>query len=627
MDASVLPADSERRAVARSWIAGVALALLYLALALPRLADYGPTWDCVMGEYPYGERLLEYLCTGNEEFLELGSYKPAPPVRRPHPDFNVGRFENAQVFPFGALLSALSCRLLWTETGLMPALPAHNLPIPLLTAGLLVVLVRFAGPRIGVLAASAGAWLALCAPCFFAHTFNNLKDVPETCLYVSATCAAFLALTGGGRWAWIAAGVLTGLALAQKANALFIPVQIGLVLALGLALPRVRKGGVFHWSTRGFLLGCLAFVLAHVAVSPWYWSAPLGAPLELLREILRVGNKGFDPAAGEATVSRHALLFVATTTPPLLLGLGLLGLCLPGPRPEMRLFLVAGIVLPIGRNLLPGMNHYGGVRHYLEFYPYLGLAAGVGLVQGSRLVARLTAGRGLPRAALSAALVASAVGWQTVQTLRLHPNGICYFNSFIGGLAGAQLWKAPGATDYWGNSYWQGLAWLDEHAERDALLIAPIATQVVRSAMPVRLRADVELWTRERDDGTRPLYLMYITRKGWYKPVIRHLEKHARPAHEIAVQGAPILRIYRLGDDPASRDALALWYRQIDSQDEITPLVDWLKENRDVLRQITKIAGTSRKIGQEAALEQMRPLVPEEFHDALAEGLWGRFAE
>ncbi len=623
--------DPDGRLVARAWIAGVGLALLYLAVALPRLGDYGPTWDCVMGEYPYGERLLEYLHTGNREFLELESYQPAPTVRSPHPDFNVGRFATCQVFPFGALLSALSCRWLWTEAGLVPALAAHNLPIPLLTAGLLLVLVRFAAPRIGLLAACAGSFLAACAPCFFAHTFNNLKDIPETSLYVSATCAAFLALTTGRTAAWVAAGALTGLALAQKANALFIPVQMAAFLGAGLAFPGLRRGRCFRWSTRGLLLGALAFVAAHVAVSPGYWSAPIQAPRELLREILRVGNRGFDADASEATVSTHALLFVATTTPPLLLGLGCLGLCAPRIRPEMRLFLLAGLAVPIGRNLLPGMNNYGGVRHYIEFYPYLGLAAGVGLIEVARFVSWL-AGRlpGLPqahaRAAAGAVVIGSTLGWHAFQTLALHPNGICYFNSFIGGLAGAQRWQVPGATDYWGNSYWQGLAWLDEHAEPGSTVVAPIASQIVRSAVPVRLRPDLRLWTPAFAHD-RTIYLMYITRQGWYRPVIRWLEKNARPAHEILVQGGAILRIYRLGDDEQGREAYRLWEREIESKEEVARLVAWLREHRDVLRQLTELTELARKVGTEQALERMRPLVPAEFHGALGEALWGRIAE
>jgi hypothetical protein len=212
------------------------------------------------------------------------------------------------------------------------------------------------------------------------------------------------------------------------------------------------------------------------------------------------------------------------------------------------------------------------------------------------------------------------------QALALHPNGIAYFNSFLGGLDRAQELDIPGATDYWGNSYWQGLAWLSEHAEPDSLLIAPIASHVVRCAAPVRLRADVELWASDLDRG-QTIYVMYITRKGWYRPLIRHLEKNARPVHAIRVQGGTLLNIYRLGTDEVSRAARELWRREMDAREEVAELVDWLRDNRTVLRELTRLAGTARIVGQEAALEAMRPLVPERYHGALAEAMWGRFAE
>jgi hypothetical protein len=102
----------------------VALVAAILAVAVPLLGSYGATWDCVMGEYPYGERLFAYLKTGDERFLDLLRTEPAPVVRAPHPDFDVGRFDWYQVYPVGAFLSAVSCELLWTRTGLVPALQA-----------------------------------------------------------------------------------------------------------------------------------------------------------------------------------------------------------------------------------------------------------------------------------------------------------------------------------------------------------------------------------------------------------------------------------------------------------------------------------------------------------------------
>src|SRR4030095_2637300 len=53
---------------AARWLS-TALTLAWLAFALPRLGDYGATWDCVLGEYPAGEQYLQYLKTGDAAFL------------------------------------------------------------------------------------------------------------------------------------------------------------------------------------------------------------------------------------------------------------------------------------------------------------------------------------------------------------------------------------------------------------------------------------------------------------------------------------------------------------------------------------------------------------------------------
>src|SRR5262245_46543443 len=55
---------------AARWLA-VGLVLAWLGFALPRLADFGATWDCVLGEYPHGEQYLQYLKTGDRAWLDF----------------------------------------------------------------------------------------------------------------------------------------------------------------------------------------------------------------------------------------------------------------------------------------------------------------------------------------------------------------------------------------------------------------------------------------------------------------------------------------------------------------------------------------------------------------------------
>jgi hypothetical protein len=612
-----LPPEKDESARRRAWLAASLVALLYLAFALPALRDYGPTWDCIMGEYPYGERLLAYLTGGGPEFLDLKDTENAPLVRAPHPDFDVARFEWFQVYPFGALLSAVSCRVLWTELGLVPALQAHNAVIPLLVAGLLLLLVRFFAPLAGLAPAVAGAALLVLCPVFFAHAENNLKDVPEACLYVAATVAGYAAFRTGRTRDWVALGVLTGLALAQKANALFLPVQLGVLFAAGFALPALRARRAFRWSTSGFAWAVLACLASLYAISPHFWRAPLGGPREMLEEIMRTGNHFFARGEFLGGISTGAVVYVLATTPPVVLALAAVGLLARGAPAELRLFLLCGLLVPIGRTLPPGMKNFDGVRHFIEFLPYLCVAAGLGLGALARL-ARSRAGPGALGRACAAALYPLALLGPAVQTWVTHPNGICYFNAFAGGLAGAQARGVVDATDFWGNSYWQGFAWLNEHAEPGASVIVPVASHIAESAAPVRKRADLAL------GGARPpVYVMYFTRKPKYRRLVLELEERGRPAHEILVQGAPILRIYRLADDPFGQEMLAIWKRQQSSRGSAKRFLAWVKSQPDA----DELMRSVRSSAPRKAYEVLLPRVPEDLRPVLEDIMWNMAEE
>ena len=44
----------------------------------------------------------------------------------------------------------------------------------------------------------------------------------------------------------------------------------------------------------------------------------------------------------------------------------------------------------------------------------------------------------------------------------------------------------------------------------------------------------------------RPVYLMYITRPGWYPAEVRDYDARLQPVHQITVDGGVILKILRL---------------------------------------------------------------------------------
>ncbi|MGQ0553086.1 MAG: glycosyltransferase family 39 protein [Planctomycetota bacterium] len=552
-------------------------ALLFFALALPQLDRFGPTWDTPLGEYAHGEQYLAYILSGDRAYLEFSAdtaekQAPRPEHRAPHPQYPARLFRWYETHPLGGLLSAVSCRIFFSELNWLPALPAHHLVILLGTAALLFVLVRFAALRFGAIAALGTAAALLLSPRFLADSFNNLKDAPEAALYALALIAYAAAFARPGAARFALAGALTGLALAQKANAYFIPLHALLYWALASLARRRRGVSALPWSWLGVAVAFVAGALAWLAVSPMLWEDTFARAWEHFIYFWRQGHIDFVGGRWDGV-----LAFVRTTPPALLL-LALVGAFSPrlAGRDE-RWLLLLGLAVPLGRTTLPSAVNFDGVRHFLEFQPFLALLAGLGVAQLVRIVWRW-AGSGLRARAITAGLMFSACfaspAWALASTW---PYGTCYFNVFAGGFGGAQASGNLDASDYWANSYWDALAWLNEHAEPGAAVLVPVAEQVAFCAVPVRLRSDLSLYRMTLGAPPQYLYVLYITRPAFYGQLVTELEAHGTPAHAISVQGGVLSKIHRLADPVEIERALSLWSSNLGAHRASQRLRAWVE--------------------------------------------------
>ncbi len=570
---------SRDKGIARK--ASFAWAAAFLLLALFVAGDYGPTWDTSLGEFPYGDWFVA-KGLGEVERPVASWHEDLVPLRQPHPAF-YGDFYWYQIQPLTAVLSGLSCRLFWDGLGMIPALPAHRLPQWILLALLLAVLVRWAAPRLGLLSALLFPVFLLGSPRFFAHAFQNAKDIVECALYSFAVLAGFTALRRGGPRAWMSCGVLSGFALAAKPNAFFLPFQ-GLFFALPLLLRRGRREALPGLSWKGLGSALLAALLAFYLGSPDLWARPIEGAWTRFREILDIGSalttvKYAGLAEESAKANLNGLLHVATALPIPLQVCALYGILRGRLPPFLRWFLLSWMLFPILRVSLPGMRDFDGFRHFLEFHPPLSLFGALGFAGMAGDLGRLCGGRLRPAARGLALLVLSGLvfGPMAYARLRWHPDGIAWYDAWIGGLGGAQRRELPEATDYWGNSYWRGLRWLEAHVEPEAVVCVPICGHVAWSAAPVRIRRRLRFVLPKSEVRAPVLYVMYITRLPFYRELLSWLhawerqregrwpaERGAVPkppypapvVREWRVQGGPILRIRRIAGEEAVRDAL-----------------------------------------------------------------------
>ena len=137
-----------------------------------------------------------------------------------------------------------------------------------------------------------------------------------------------------------------------------------------------------------------------------------------------------------------------------------------------------------------------------------------------------------------------------------HPNQLCFYNRLTGGLSGAQKRLYPDATDYWGQSYRQGMRWLNRHAGPNAVVMAGVAEHIPAATFRLWLRPDLrfrpiagvpaETVQGRIEAASTEVHFMFITRTSHYTPLIRWVQAEYRPEHDIRVDGGSLLQIYRL---------------------------------------------------------------------------------
>jgi 4-amino-4-deoxy-L-arabinose transferase-like glycosyltransferase len=554
--------------------AAALFALVYFALACFCLPDFGPTWDIAVGSYPYGDKLLAWVASDTADFVEFVESGATLESRRPYPAIGVRAFEWFKVYPLGATLGAVSTRVLWHWLGVVPAVAARHVVVPAGVAVLVYALIVFVGRRTTLATGLAGAALLVSSPRFFTHSLTNVKDALEAVLYTLALLALYRALLEHTLRSWLLVGIASALALAQKANGLVLPIHGLAILVAGRIVARERVA--VSW--KGVACALLGFVALYVAVSPALWHDPLARVGKMLDHATRVGTTstldGLLAPRRDWMVRFASVVNATITTPIPVLLLAVVGLFARGAPLFLRVFLAIGALLPPVRLLLPGLRDFDGVRHFLEFYPATCALAGIGLLACIELGARR-----LPRVPWRVLVPAAALAPGVLATIATYPYGTCYFNGLVGGLSGAQARGVPQSTDYWAASYWHGAAWLNENADPGACLHVPIAANVVDVIAPVRLRADIAVNPAAPEDCAGAVYVMYVTRRDFYRVLAPYLDAHATPVHEVRVQGAVILRIFRFATDEERREL-----RDVLGEERVfnrlrALFIDWVQED------------------------------------------------
>ncbi|HXY42238.1 MAG TPA: hypothetical protein VEQ10_21355 [Vicinamibacteria bacterium] len=518
------------------------LVAVLLALMLATFLDYGITVDEPV-QNRYGNRLLRWYHT-------FGADRAA--VEQNDTAYYGGLFELAAkgaeaVSPLGLYETRHLVNALVGFTGVLAALWMGR---------------RLAGPAGGLLATV----MIAATPAFYGQCFNNPKDLPFASLWALAAAALMslgLDRLPGPGWRVLArllgAGALVGLAAAVRVAGLALLGFAGLAWLVSLWAERRR---VVHpsrplWRDLGRVFLDLAIVtstawLVMVLFWPYAQLDPFGNPFEAFHAFSHYWNPVAVEYAGVLTTSDEVGRFYmprlfAITLPESYLVAAVMGLwrvatvLRHAPLPEETWsklhhfgWLLTVTLLPLLWAVVAGTPFYNGSRHLLFVVPGLAALAGVSAAWWLRSPLPVAA------RATGALLLAGTVFLTVRDMAELHPYESVYFNRLLGGgLARAgRLYD----TDYWCQSYKDGIDWIVREYSRPGLERVKVAGHSVLPQIAYYLEKDEVLRRRFKAvTGNDQPHLVLATTS-------THDDQRTpgRVVHVVERQGLPLLKVFEV---------------------------------------------------------------------------------
>jgi 4-amino-4-deoxy-L-arabinose transferase-like glycosyltransferase len=460
--------------------------------------------------------------------------------------------------PLMKTLYGLSHRLLHRRLGVgEPA--AYRLPNAILH-GVLVLLVFLMVLELwGFAEATIASLLVMLLPRALFHASLACFDAPIMTLWF-ATVYAYWRCLDGRRWPW-QAGVVFGLALATKHNALLLPFALGLHHAIvGYRAGRWRGLALHRWR----VLVSLAVLgpLTLIALWPWLWFDTFAHARDWIAFHARHVHYNFEYLGENWNAPPFpwhvALVTTLLTVPAVTLAAAAVGAGVwiarrkdgPDRGRAPVLLLALSAAASIGPFFLGTTPIFGAEKHWMPILPTVCIAAGVGLPWAGRalaaaLPARLARlGRFAVPAVASLAVLAAAS-----ETIAAQPYALTWYGALAGG--------APGGADLGMNRQFWGVA------ARGAL--PALAREAPASGTrPVYTHDAAPAWGLYRKQGLVPASLPDAGHEGYggiarsqLAIVIheRHFNRHdyliwsaygtVRPIYVLRADGVPIVSVYR----------------------------------------------------------------------------------
>jgi 4-amino-4-deoxy-L-arabinose transferase-like glycosyltransferase len=396
--------------------------------------------------------------------------------------------------PLMKTLFGLSKLVVHDELGWASRITAYRLPTALCFGLLCALVVLFAAAVFGLAEAVLAGVLTACLPRTFFHAGLATFDVPMMTFWFATLYAHHRALASGG-WR-VGLGLVFGLALATKHNALLLPLALGAhhaFVSWQLTARSAEPGGgagaglgarlqrVVPTLWRRQLWGLVALVtlgpLFLIAVWPWLWFEPFAHIREWIGFHLDHVHYNFEylgrnwnappfpwhvPLVTILTTIPVATLLATAVGAVTLIGRARAGHAADPDRAPTAL-LVLSAVVAVGPFVFGRSPIFGAEKHFAAAFPTLTIFAGVGIVAAARRATVALWGPAarpwLGRAAI--AILGGLVGLAALtETAMAQPYALSHYNALAGGPAGGA--DRGMNRQFWGYAARGALPWLND---------------------------------------------------------------------------------------------------------------------------------------------------------------------
>ncbi len=437
--------------------------------------------------------------------------------------------------------------LVWPPTGhsaTFYTIAAARLGPALAFGGLVWLIGWSASVWYGRGAGCASAAALVLMPHLFGHAHLAALETPLNFTW----CAALLFIAH--RWSgerppnWRTAfggGVLWGLALLTKIQAVFLPIPIAIwaiIFWRKQALP-----ALIVWGTAGLV----AFYVGW----PWLWAAPFERGLgyfahATVRATVNVWYMA-SVIADQHVPWHYPWVMFLTAAPVGLHLLGVGGVC--GGRPAWKspreALLLAALVWPLIVFSLPCVAVYDSDRLFLFVFPLWALFIGRGVAAA---ICRLQPWLSARQAGLLVAVLFLLQGWGTISTA---PCQLSYYNLLVGGLRGAN--RLGLATTYWGDSLTRDMLVSTARFAPAGSVVQVLPdlhrfqTRELMQQTPVLRERKILLLAFDRGRAiTGPRYLLMFMRREYLPPDFREPPAGARELAAVRREGVLLAALYQL---------------------------------------------------------------------------------